>query len=220
MGTREVSVTELKELDPKAFEKAYYKWCEHEPYHNWQGDLLQDWVAKLDKLGINTDRDRIEWSGFHSQGDGLCFTGEIAVEKFCEMHAMPDEYLPILEAERNYLLGRVRIIQSGRYYHSKTTYLDELGLDWFPSEDELTHGIFAGQRCDEFCEEVAQPVLEDFGEWVLGICRDYMDEMYIDLEEEYEYLTSEEQFIECCESNDVEFEIETDDEECCDESCD
>ena len=70
-------------------------------------------------------------------------------------------------------------------------------------------GIFAGLEAEAWDELVEEQYNEAGIEQAL---QDYVDdisqELYTDLSDEYEHLTSEESFIESCECNDVTFEIE------------
>ena len=44
--------------------------------------------------------------------------------------------------------------------------------------------------------------------WMLEDAKGYADEIYDDLREEYEHLTSEESFLDYCHANDVEFDVD------------
>jgi hypothetical protein len=56
--------------------------------------------------------------------------------------------------------------------------------------------------------------MDELVEWVQEEARDYAQDIYTQLEEEHDYLTSEESFIEHCECNDVQFDVEEDEFGC------
>jgi hypothetical protein len=75
-------------------------------------------------------------------------------------------------------------------------------------------GVFEGLD-QEAWEELVDQQISDLSieDEVLAFCEELADKLYRALRDEYEYLTSEEMFIEHCEINEVTFE-ESEDEVC------
>lgn len=150
----------------------------------------QDMVEK----GIKVDA--MYFSGFWSQGDGACFTGRIDDwKKFFEAHPMETykAFKDISEAEDDFDLY-LGWGTSGRYSHADTMYLnDYTQFDW----------IDTGRVMDPLealslktLNDDAKKLWGDFQKDVLELLRDYANKLYEDLEEEYEYLTSDEAILE------------------------
>lgn len=140
----------------------------------------------------------IYYSGFWSQGDGACFEGSYrymkgapaAIKK--ETSAGRDdasegdrELLRIAEGlqevqRRNFYQLRARTTHRGHYYHSGCMSVDVERDDY----KEMT---------SDAEEEITQ-LLRDFADWI-----------YRQLENEYNYQTSEEAALESIEANDYDF---------------
>jgi hypothetical protein len=75
-------------------------------------------------------------------------------------------------------------------------------------------GVFENldqQAWEELIDEQEREA--DLEDGVLKFCQELADELYKDLEAEYEHLTSKESFIESCNCNEVLFEIEGEEDE-------
>ena len=171
--------------------KEYAKWAANMLYYPWWDSVYEGWIEKLKAIGIYTDKDNIRFSGFGSQGDGASFTGTILLDVFWQAHGAPPEYLPLVELYRNNMVGAVQLYRyHSNYSHEYTVSCDGITLDTFP-DDVLSSGVFAGQDACKFADEVVEPLLDEVEGWITDTCRVHMRELYDDLEEEYEYLTSE-----------------------------
>lgn len=138
------------------------------------------------------------FSGFWSQGDGASFTGAINdLALFIQKHNIKSPMILSLLSEDNIAASFVSQVR-GRYVHSGCMNFE--------------HGIsFIGPDYDEPLLQAAAAVKNDLAEkeWdeltcnlAPGICRGYADELYRDLETEYDYLTSDEQILESLIAND------------------
>ena len=148
---------------------------------DWYKDIYVQFKEKCSALGI--DVNCINFSGFSCQGDGACFTGSV------------DDWPKLLAATGNMRFDQFRqdwsmLIRSvGRYCHSGTMLLSSvmhLGDNPFdPDEDILQHDAWnLGYPFDADVD-----VLEDD---LLKFFRDLADQLYKDLEAEYDHLTSDE----------------------------
>jgi hypothetical protein len=161
------------------------KWWEKDACESFQERMMQEAGIRVDTVYFN---------GFCSQGDGACFEG--AVEdwgKFLSktLPACPD--VVVKHASKFFSFSCKR---TGRYYHSNSTTFDaELPLpfgeevEWMietysPHNDELRslawYNILSGYSADD--------LEEDFKSFF----RECMDDLYGELEQEYDYLTSDE----------------------------
>lgn len=165
--------------------------------YGWWEFTYEEWVDKLEEKGINTETKYMNHSGFCFQGCGACFTGHIDLREFLEAH--PDIlknhnelYLSSVPFNKvalaEYDINLVRI--SHAYSHEMT-----VGLDW-----ELID-------CDGWIELSAhlQDLMAYAEDDILGQCREYMKELYRDLDITQEYLRSEEALIEEADANDWEY---------------
>lgn len=134
-------------------------------------------------LGLGIDVDTIHFSGFWSQGDGACFTGSVG------------DWPKLLAATGNMRFNQFRedwsmLIRSVDYYcHSGTMRLSSVmnlqGNPFDPNEDVLQHDAW-----DLACPSYADvDVLEDD---LLKFFRGLADQLYKDLEAEWDHLTSDE----------------------------
>ena len=196
-------------------DKHRYRYTEH---YEWRDSVYEQFAEKMEELGIiihtrtyNSARGRsytenaIYFSGFCSQGDGACFNGEIGdFEKAFARHSTL-----LLEHIGKISYRTVSWTSTGSYSHSSSLAFsdqfeivptDYIGLRLIAQEQleaELT------DKWEQFAENVKQEIK--------GLC----DELYENLEEEYDYLTSDESVLESLDANDELEEIlkEYEDEE-------
>jgi hypothetical protein len=160
---------------------------------------------KLEPAGV---RDiKLLFSLSYSQGDYATFEGRIDVHKWMDVTKDGDQTY----AEK-YPALRLAMEDYGDYA-SVTTYNRSCGarvnLDGGCIGNTYPANIFAGLEQEAWDELVEAQFYEAGLEQAL---QDYVDDisqqLYRDLSDEYEHLTSEESFIESCECNEVTFEIE------------
>jgi len=191
-----MNVTELRERDPKRFEKEYHEWCQYTPSYDWWDCVEADFIADCGKLGVHVDS--TTFSGFYSQGDGAAFVGRVYVYEWMEQKGHhithPAAYLGCKDD------GSYVRLETGRGNNMRAN-LEEYANQTAPS------GVFTGldqQAWEELVDaQISELSIEDE---VLSFCEDLAQELYTDLRDEYEHLTSEEMFIEHCEANEVTFE--------------
>lgn len=158
----------------------------------------------------------IYFSGFWSQGDGASWVGHVDIPKWIEwMRAQrqreldrgpcrPDNGTPFTDEQLLWIDEGYRIdwlqahlyicCDQGSYSHSGTMKAKEEDK-WVSSYDEeVPEGVFAGMHCDAFVSSFQEIVGDALFEEALKAAREFADEIYRSLEEEHEYLTSEEAF--------------------------
>lgn len=171
----------------------------------WWDGVYEQFVESCTEKGICVDthdvrtvggktvvKPSIYFSGFWSQGDGACFEGRVNDwPKFFAATSHP-ELIDLYEKLTDPLC--LSWTHSGHYYHSGcTSFSDELQVtnphDEDEDEDPFQHSVWE-QVYKAGC--VFDNCLKDFIEFVRGL----MDQLYEDLEEEHDYLTSDEVVVE------------------------
>lgn len=164
---------------------------------DWWEFVYELWGERLLALGIDTTAHTsrgpavnysIYFSGFWSQGDGACFTGTIDLTTFMRAHKLARQYWPLYLAikREGYTAS---ISHRGRYYHAYSTEFNFEDLDYY--------GHFS---------PMAREQIPPFKAHVEEICRDYMKDLYHDLQKEYEYQTSDENLEEMAHVNEYVFD--------------
>ncbi len=205
MDTIEQTEFPLDQLSPRAFDRAYEEW--RADYHHW------DWWESVYEMKIEDGKARgfeiqnINFSGFCSQGDGACWQGYILLPEFLDWADTQDPHplgkhqsnLLRAAAENKLLETSVKVASTGNACHEYTMGL-YYGLTVDTVPDTLDKGFFAGMDGQAF-EDLITPHMGEIETALLEAARDYAREIYKALEEEHEYLTSEESFREQAESN-------------------
>ena len=200
----QITAKELKTLDPKRFEKEYYKWHAYESNDDWADYTYECFVEKCVPLGIHVDE--CSCSGFHSQGDGAAFTGKIDLGVYMKLHKLDEKYLALYLA----------VLDDGSRFDITVSHRGHMGLrsDNMCASHTLPCGVFADLDQEAWEELVnAQEADADLETDVLKYVNNLADELYTDLEAEYEILMSEESFIDSCDCNEITFDIEDEDHE-------
>lgn len=177
-------------LSDETKQKAIEKNRDINVYYEWYEPIYEDVKRVGEILGIEIDK--IYFSGFWSQGDGACFEGVYSYNKGA--HKMIKEYAPKdetlhhlanqlwdLQSENFYKLSAT-IKHKGMYYHKYCT-----DIDVYNENDSM---YYADNETAEFVRER----LRDFMEWIYNM-----------LEQEYEYITSDEAVAESLKANEYEF---------------
>ena len=194
VDTVETEVFKFDELSEAAKETALDKWREDGLDYDWWE--YED--AKQAAACMGIDIDKIYFSGFSSQGDGACFEGTYEYKKGAvkaiKEYAPKDEELhqvaqDLQDIQKKYFYGLyARVGQSGHYMHENCTTIDVYQLrtlrDGYESDE--TAGI-------EAYEAIAE-ALRDFMRWI-----------YKQLENQYDYLASDEAITETIKANEYEF---------------
>lgn len=205
----EVTAQQLKELDPKRFEQEYWKWQEHCLWDEWYECVEQNFTDDMAAHGVNVEE--IAFSGFYSQGSYASFNGKIIVHKWMATETY-DDGQTYAEAFPALCLAAE---QDRSVVHVSTTYRGSLLIDEAPIDPGEPAGIFEHLDVDAWEQLVAEQA--DRSNWESNI-RWFVEsanrKLFKQLEEEYEFLTSEESFLESCECNEITFNLENDDEVC------
>jgi len=192
MKTITVNVYSFNELSDEAKKKAREWYRDGGFDFEWWDFVYDDSITIAGLMGI--DISKIYFSGFYSQGDGACFEGyysyKINSVNLVKEYAPEDkelrriiETLQAIQKKHFYKLS-ANVKHRGHYYHENCTEIQVYkDGNYLHSESEL-------QAEDEISE-----CLRDFMMWI-----------YKSLENNWDYLNSDESVDETIEANDYEFD--------------
>ena len=190
-----MNIHELKETDPERFEREYSSWAEHECEYEWWDSVEECFKERMKEFGL--DVYKIAFSLGYVQGDYATFEGYIAIDELLEK--LYPEQIVLIQEFRDW--GREPV----DYRRSGTPYI---ALRWYPG-NTYPSGLFKDLDQDAW-SALTEQAADDFD--LERTVNDWLEaqasELYFDLRKEYEYLTSEEQYIEYCECNDITFDDE------------
>jgi len=205
------------QLTPTAQETVKQWWYEHGAEHEWWDCAYEDFTEQGYKLGFVVEN--INFTGFHSQGDGACWSGQVDVATWLKTHTEDsiarDAWCALIAEE--FCDKHFLIHFRGHYSHSNT--MTCVGWDWVDENGEQDYlylkqpSIFQGMHYKELHNLIRStdfPYTDpnDIEEAAFSSAKDYADELYKRLRKEYEYITSEANLIEMCEINDWRFDDE------------
>lgn len=185
-------------------------------------DAPDDWAeeiiarAKQDGPERGFEIDEVAWSGFSSQGDGASWTGMVRLPRFIEYHNKPDNYDYTQYFVLNELIKEgwtdthVGVSRSGFYYnHSGTMRVDDIKDSLYDADGAcIDAGILQGASVRELMNSISVDVrLEELHQWVENEVRNYANEIYAQLRDEYDEYASEERFKEVCDINGWRFNV-------------
>ena len=181
-------VYSFNELSESAKQKALQDNAEN--LNEWWDHVFEDVKTIASLMGINIDN--IYFSGFYSQGDGACFEGNYGYNKnsvklVMEYAPQDNELHDIVRTlaniqRRNFYQLYASIKHRGHYYHELCTDI------------EIERDNYNGQDVNEDDVNDLTDTLHEFMQWI-----------YKQLENEYDYLTSEENFTEYANDCGLEF---------------
>ena len=179
----------------------------------WWDCTYDDFKTRMADEHIEVDDMR--FSGFWSQGDGASFTGYIKDNKgFMQVHDLTESYPWITKLTEMGGDFTLKIERTGYHYvHENTVGVDLIYTTMFShlleyhQRDDLRSAI--ADRWDQHLDEEYASLAGVVTDIIRGYCR----ELYKQLEEEYNYLTSDEAVWEAIEANELDLEDEDQTEE-------
>ena len=173
----------------------------------WWDSVEEMFKEDMEAIGVYVEA--MYFSGFWSQGDGACFNGYVRNWRdFLTAVKRPD----LIEVVDEYGAS-FTWVSNGRYCHENTV---EFGIDglWINNphdeeDDEVRHVMWNAVNGEGGPLYAASDVLVEF-------LKDKMRDLYRRLEEEYEYLTSDEvvtEYILEYEEDEIDATLEEQDEE-------
>lgn len=187
--------------------------------HEWWDAVYDDFERVCGILGIETGAKEPCFSGFWSQGDGASWTGwyraqglgyagleplptydlaPVKIREYApedeELHRIADE-LCLLARIYHPVYAKIERPYGSRYVHAHTMYVTE----WEYYDEELGE------------EDVDTEIAHHIEETLIALFRDLAGWLYKRLEDEHDYLTSDEAVIETLEANEIEEDEENED---------
>lgn len=187
MTTQTLSFSQLPQ---KAKDVAVGHYAENLVPDFWNDAVYEDAKQIASLMGIEIDK--IYYSGFSSQGDGACFTGNFSykskalhdVKQYApldiELHKIAKNYTDIQRKAFYKLKGKV--VHSGPYYHSNS--------------NDITV-----EHSDDIYRDIG-----DLEKEMKDVLRSFMDWIYRELEDSYNFEISEEAASQYYEDENVNFD--------------
>ena len=180
-----------------------------QPPDDWHEDIYARAMEEGPERGFNINE--IQFSGFHSQGDGASWTGYVDLATFLAYHNNPNDaeyaqYVVLAELIKDgWCEGHLVISRFGYYYnHSGTMRSDGIDDRIHYAEDDsvVDRGILQGANVQELAKSIGTDELfTELDNWALHKAQKYADDIFKQLREEYDHYTSEEYFKDLCDIN-------------------
>ena len=185
MNTK-MSLVEMRTTNPKEFQRRYSEWAQSQLEYEWWDGVEEGLKSDLAPLGF--DVSSLYFAISYSQSDYAALIGSIRLADWARAQGYDDRYLALILDWDSY--GACATVRN------RTRSGALISIDYDPGNCTPS-GVFKDLPQDAWDELVceqwdAEDWEELVGEWVKG----RNAAAYRQLVEEYEYLTSEEQFIE------------------------
>lgn len=190
-----MDIHKLKETDHDRYLKKYYDWCRWVPDDDWWEWVQEGFTEDCKPLGIRVDEIQFD-------NHNAAFTGKVNVAEWMKSQKLDEKWYPLYLAydyDDSYVL-----VGAG--------YRCNLTLTWYDSLPRVPPiGVFS-EMPEQDWEDMLQEMIMQFDpdtelrDSLAGLC----DDLASRLQQAYEDETSEEQFIESCEINEVTFEEDED----------
>lgn len=220
-----------QDLNDHAKERARLWYVEHGLSYDWWDDVYE--MAKEDGVELGFNIDDINFSGFWSQGDGASWTGQVDICAWLRAHAPDTIGVDALIAlfHGGYIHKHMGVTRSnGHYCHENMMSFDYIEMDngvadpdemdWVELQVEVHEGVGAPVLKGMTYANIVTLNTSDennpykvtnihrLEEDIEESARDYARHIYQRLQEEYDYLTSEQQVAEYFEINEFTFDEE------------
>lgn len=172
-------------------------------FGDWYDCVYSDFKEDMREVGIHVRR--MYYTGFSSQGDGACFEGGFDNLRTYLNHHHKGQYPMIRKLLEHGGYVYINCTHSGRYYHEQSTHFSTEHETFYRTVECPTE--FHEQIVDTWDKQLEDEV-EDFEKDVIEQWRTYMQDLYRKLEEEYDYLVSDEAVWETIEANELDEELE------------
>lgn len=193
MKTKTITLYQFSELSDEAKEKAIETLRDiNVDYPDWDDFMIDYWQDRLNKIGF--ENAKIRYSGFCSQGDGASFAADVNIEKllsamvYCATKYENARIFELVSLLRYKNAINIHLSRGSSNYSHERTISVNVDID-YPYE----RGSFWPKIVEQF-----ENALDDFR---IDLC----SAIYKSLENEYNYLTSEEAIIETIEANKYDF---------------
>lgn len=170
--------------------------------HEWWDSVYELFTEDMKAIGIEVDK--MYFSGFWSQGDGACFEGRV---RDWGLFLKSLGYTNPLFIDHFDKHAAFDVRHRGHYYHENcTSFSMEFNLPEEFDEEDFLQVYGYGEELRDAALIAALSLPENSGDALEAqfteAFKDHMRDLYCRLEEEYEYLTSDEVVLESLEAND------------------
>lgn len=212
--TLEVPLYRFDQLSEEAQAKALDSRRNSELDYQWWDAVYEDAEQIGTIMGIEIDRNRrnrtglhIFFSGFSSQGDGACFEGSYSYKR----GALKELKSPASPGHTDKETGKWVVQESNKELHDICKGLQDVQRRHFYKLEARVKqsGHYMHSNCTDIDVTHADDQYRDIGEdegILAQLLRDFMDWIYARLEDEHDYLLSDEALKESIEANECEFE--------------
>jgi hypothetical protein len=199
----EVSAKELRDLDPNRFQRKYHEWLHYATDHEWWESIEDNFKRTMEEFGVTVNR--IFFDLGYSQGDHAGFVGRIRLADWMAAVSADHEFTYADAYSALYLGAKydgsfIDVDDASRGRMRFSTYVDATN-----SPPSGVYKNLDGEAWEELVDEQYHDMDVDLTirRWV----EDKADDLYRDLRDEHDALTSEDAFIESCELNEITFEV-------------
>ena len=218
-----ITVYKYDELQGDAKDNARAKLTEWATDHEWWDGVYD--IAKEDGAKRGFEIDDIRFSGFWSQGDGASWTGYVKIGSFLDwyMETYPEDpfhaqYIVLRELVRDdWIDNKVAVNRRGYHYvHSAMVDVGEANWDFLEDEvngeDKRTEtlkseGVLKDANVAQLCEGIKiAVVMDELSDDIKRCVREFADEIYKMLEDEYEGIVTDEALTEMADANEYRFD--------------
>lgn len=214
----EVEIYKYGELSESAQQKAREWYIEGMDYEWWEGAYE---MAIEDGKEKGFYIDKIFFSGFHSQGDGASWTGQVDVRQWLETHEKDSIGLSAWcqLVQEDIISKHVKVEANNAHYcHESTMNFSDVEDNCEFTDDEAMQlpSIFKGMSIATVFDLIVNDPdcqykdVDGITNAITESGRGYAVEIYSMLKQEYEYLCSEEMMIDHFDANDYHFTNEGD----------
>ena len=188
-------------------------------YNDTPDDWAQEIIAhaKQDAPARGFHVEEVSWSGFSSQGDGASWLGTVHLPSFIEYHNKPDNY----DYTQYFVLSElikdgwtdtsIGVTRHSFYYnHSGTMRLEDISNNFHDANGDscIDAGILEGANVYELMRSISvDSRLTELQQWAENEARNYANDIYSQLRDEYDEYVGEERFKEVCDINGWRFDI-------------
>lgn len=177
------------------------------PTHDWWDHIYDCAKERGEAMGFEIHD--INFTGFWSQGDGACWVGRVDILKWLELNKPEDVNAHIVTAliEDGWIERYVSIsARDNHYSHSNTMSI--AGIDSHEAyNDEVLEkpSFFQGASVMQMYDALYEGYFADLKQEILDSAKHYADDIYYQLRDAYEHLSSEEVIAELCDANEYLF---------------
>lgn len=196
----EVTAQQLKELDPRQFEKEYWHWVDNCIDTDWWEHVQAAFAEDVYPLGV-----RVDYIQFDLHDRWAQFEGKVTLAEWFKHYPLKDDRFLLQQAlidDNAYIMAAPRHRTSMSFdWYENTAYSSPTGVFADMDEDDWTamlHEMWGGGDVEVWVEDD-----------IKGLCHDLLKR----LEEAYDWETCEERFLESCECNEIKFDYQGDDDE-------